>query len=124
METQWSVIIEILKKLSNEQFQKDVWAQHKYKHPLFSFGETVNTLGDYFFFDSIKERELNLSSEEYELLDQYITNLLSYTEPRDASLMLVDPKWSNIMQSTNRIIDILKTNTSSNANDLVDFYSA
>jgi hypothetical protein len=123
METQWSVIIEILKAIADLDFQKDVWLVHKYKHPLFSFGETVNTLEDYFFFESIEQRELHLPENDHEIVAQYIKNLLSYNEPADPSLMFSDPAWINISASTKTVIDILQANTHANDNQLKNLYS-
>lgn len=123
MQTQWSVIIEILKRIGDIKFQEDIWVKQKHNHPLLSFGETVNTLEDYFFFDSIKNRELKLSEKNYKILDQYIKSLISYTEPKDTSLMLTDLKWINIVQATESIIDILKANVPVDSNDLRNFYS-
>lgn len=123
MQTQWSVIIEILKKIADLKFQKEVWTKRRYKHPLFDFGETINTLEDYYFFDSVKEREMPFGEKDYEALDQYIERLTSYTAPGVLARMLNDPGWINITQETKRIINILETHTPAGSSDLKNYYS-
>ncbi|MGN6399935.1 MAG: hypothetical protein ACTHMD_05750 [Flavisolibacter sp.] len=124
MQTQWRVIIEILKKVADIKFQREIWIEHKRKHPLFSFGETVNTLDDYFFFDSINDRELDLSLEDYQAIIRYNDKLLSYTVPNIISSILDDPKWLDIVAETKDVIKILVANTPTDVNeDLKNFYS-
>ena len=51
MKKQLQTIFDILEKISNVNFQKEVWLQGKYWHIVSSFGESVNLLDDYGFFD-------------------------------------------------------------------------
>lgn len=49
MENTSTNVIDIIKKLSDLNFQKDVWLEGKYWDRVSSFDEAVNTLEDYNF---------------------------------------------------------------------------
>jgi hypothetical protein len=103
--TQWNKILEILEKIGNINFQKDVWKDQKYFDNILSYGEGINTLDDYFFFDAIENRELPLDANLYLFIDDYIKKLLSY---KDSKVMFDDPVWLKLVERTHEVIRIIK----------------
>lgn len=89
----------ILGNLSDLQFQRDVWLDCKYPDRIFNFGEAVNTLEDYNFFERVECRELDLTEAEYLAVCDFSRSLFSYDEPvSDIGRMFNDKEWMVIVE--------------------------
>lgn len=101
-------LIDILGKISDPEFQKEVWVDHKYWDRITDFGEAVNTLDDYFFFDLVEARKLGLKDSEYHLADDFVTALLGYEEPKLPAKMLSDESWLKITEQARIVLNALQ----------------
>ncbi|WP_282040003.1 hypothetical protein [Saccharicrinis aurantiacus] len=109
MKNKKGIILDILSKIADTNFQKKVWVDQEYWDPILNFGEAVNTLEDYFFFEEIQNGAINstnLSLNE-ELL-WFSKELMKYDEPSDPSYMLKDEKWLNICEKATYLKEALK----------------
>lgn len=110
MENTSTNVIDIIKKLSDLNFQKDVWLEGKYWDRVSSFDEAVNTLEDYNFFIDIKENKMGLTESEKNKIESFNTKLIGY-DGEDFQLILNDPLWKTIANEANEIIKILENYT-------------
>ena len=100
-------IVDVLNKISDLKFQREVWLEGKYWDRVSSFEEAVNTLEDYKFFDDVKENKIGLSEEDKVQVDLFVKKLNEY-DVEDVTFMLNDSKWEIIVslaKKTNEILD-------------------
>lgn len=100
-------IIDIIEKISDLKFQKDVWLEGKYWDRVSSFEEGVNSLEDYSFFSDIMENNIKLPIIERQKIETFNIKLLDY-DGQNAEIMLNDPNWKNIVEEAGQIVKILK----------------
>ncbi len=99
MEHKKEKVLDVLKKISDFNFQEDVWVNQKYWDEVLNFGEAVNTLDDYCFFDEVEEGKIKFSDSKAQMsLEAFVTELLAYEEPSNPQEMLRDPKWREISE--------------------------
>ena len=103
-------VIDILEKISDFKFQKEVWLEGKYWNRVSSFEEAVNTLEDYNFFTDVDENKIGLTENEKNKTKIFINKLMQY-ESENCSDMLIDPIWKNIVNDANEIFLIIKKYT-------------
>lgn len=109
MEQRKKVVLDILERICNIQFQKDVWVNHLYNDVIFCFGEAVNMLDDYFFFDDIKEGKIKFSDPiDQDRLEDFASNILAYDDPPNINIMLNDTKWNKICEDAYILVNSLK----------------
>ena len=104
MENAKENILDILSKISDLKFQKEVWKEQKHWDKILNFGEAVNTLDDYSFFDS-NEIWGTLSDYEVNQIQDFKTKLENYEENTD---MLNDKNWILITDKAKEIHSLLK----------------
>ncbi len=110
MENTSENILDVLEKISNFKFQKEVWLEGKYWDRVSSFEEAVNTLEDYNFFTDVNENKIGLTENEKNKTKFFNTKLEEY-EGGNCKDMLTDPSWKNIVEEANEIFLILKEYT-------------
>ena len=99
------VITDIIRKLSDKEFQINVWINNLYWDPILNFGEAVNTLDDYSFFER-KELEKIFFTEKLISIDELIEfgeRLERFEEPEDLSDLHKDLNWIEIMRKAEDI---------------------
>lgn len=99
-------VLDVLDKISDIKFQKDVWLEGKYWDKISDFEEAVNTLEDYDFFIDIDENKIGLSKEEKDITKLFIDKLIKY-ESRNVEFMLKDNNWISITESAKKVNKIL-----------------
>lgn len=107
MENTSTNIIDIIKKISDLKFQKDVWLEGKYWDRVSSFDEAVNTLEDYNFISDINENRIGLTESEKNKIESFTIKLMGY-EDKNPQLMLDDSTWQNIAKEACEIVPVLK----------------
>jgi len=100
-------ILEIINKLADLQFQSDVWVNQVYWDRILNFGEAINTLDDYCFFDKSYYNKLKISKTELALIIQFQNQLLKYSEPCNTKLMIEDPTWLQLVKDAKVINKII-----------------
>ncbi|MFT6921969.1 MAG: hypothetical protein ACJA1C_000967 [Crocinitomicaceae bacterium] len=96
---------EIISKIADLNFQKKVWVQQKVWDEVLNFGEAVNLLDDYSFFDDIEDGNMNFDNSEFQSnVESFAKRLLDYEEISPTQEMLNDPKWLKIVELANKII--------------------
>ena len=100
-------VINILEKISDLEFQKNVWLKGEYWDKVSSFEEAINTLDDYYFFSDIKSNVIGLTQDEKNKVEIFIKELLAF-EMAIGETMLKDEKWISIADTAKDIIVILK----------------
>jgi hypothetical protein len=104
MDNKKEIVLSILEKLSNLDFQKDVWQDQKYWDAILNYGEAVNTLEDYGFFDDVETGKIVLQNEqEQKKLISFIDCLLNYEEPLNTEIMISDTNWLSIVNKASEI---------------------
>ena len=97
-------IVSVIDKIGDLDFQQAVWLNGFYWHRVLSFGEAVNILEDYYFYDKVQNKSLTFENEELQLLlVSFSVSLLSYEEPNDVEKMLRDKKWLEIVEKAQKI---------------------
>ena len=107
MKNRQDVIEDILNKLSDIKFQEDVWVKHSYWHRITNFGEAVNTLDDYDFFDELYSDNLIMDEADLSILNDFRRRLLNFIEFENGNLMLTDPSWIQIAKDASLIRSML-----------------
>ena len=109
MEERKKVVLDILERICNIQFQENVWVNHLYEDIIFSFGEAVNMLDDYFFFEDIKNGKIRfLDPINQDKLENFAADIIAYDEPEIISFMLDDPEWTRICKEACELVNSLK----------------
>ena len=104
MEHKKEKVLDVLKKISDLRFQEDVWVNQKYWDEVLNFGEAVNTLDDYCFFDEVEEGKIKLSDSKTQMdLEIFLAELLAYEEPSNPQDMLRDSKWKEISKKAAKL---------------------
>jgi hypothetical protein len=99
MEHKKEKILDVLKKISDFRFLEDVWVNQKYWDEVLNFGEAVNTLDDYCFFDDVEEGRIILPDLKSQMgLKSFVADLLTYQEPSSPQEMLHDLKWKDLSE--------------------------
>lgn len=105
MENQLQVIFDIIERISNINFQKEVWIQGRYWDAVSSFGESINLLDDYGFFDKFSYFENLLNKDESEKI-KHFKNLLLLYDPKDN--MLEDKEWISITRLARELLPVIE----------------
>ncbi|WP_445456096.1 hypothetical protein [Flavobacterium sp. HNIBRBA15423] len=100
-------VIDILKKISDINFQKEVWLEGKYWDWVSSFEEAVNLLEDYDFFVDVNENNIRVTENEKKVIENFNDKLMEY-ESNNIELMLSDNNWKNIVNMAYEVSEILK----------------
>ncbi len=110
-------ILDIINKLSDLQFQKEVWIDGKYFDYISNYGEAVNTLGDFNFFEEFENGIINLDNEnEQKILKDFVYKILSYNEPvHNIHSILNDNEWLEIVVLAKCVLKSLKKNFNKHA---------
>ena len=99
------IIADILSKLSNPQFLKDVWINHKYWDNILNYDEAVNTLDDYYFFDKVEAGKIKFTdAETQKKLELFVKKLLEYDPPVFNHSNLNDTQWKEIMKISKQLL--------------------
>lgn len=106
MEKRIEFILDILGKISNINFQNEVWIQGKYWDRVSSFGESVNLLDDYGFFDDFKLFEKLLDEVEREKMAYFKELLLAYEQ--NGNNILHNEEWLLITRLAQELVQIIK----------------
>lgn len=106
MEKRIEFILDILGKISNINFQNEVWIQGKYWDRVSSFGESVNLLDDYGFFDDCKLFEKLLDKVEREKIAYFKELLLAYEQ--NGNNILDTEEWLLITRLAQELVQIIK----------------
>lgn len=94
-------ILYILGCLSNYQFQIDCWKNGIYfDQYCSSFGEAVNSLDDFNFFDDIATCKFNFSEVLYSKVVNILSDLEQYQETEN---MLHDQYWIDIVKRIGQV---------------------
>lgn len=110
MDTNWKQIIYFLQKIGDIQFQEDVWFGGKYYDWACDYGEAVNLLDDYWYYDAIEGNELNLPSPQLEYILKFNESLINYDKSANVSInMLSDPSWLRIVNDSNEVVKIIES---------------
>ncbi len=97
-------IICFIEKIGNLNFQYDVWVKGLFWDRVVSFGEAINTLEDYCFFEKIENKSIRFEDEKLQInLIDFSANLLSYQEPENVEEMLRDEEWLNIVKQAKNV---------------------
>ena len=98
----------IIRKLSDIDFQINVWLNGEYWDSITDFGEAINSLDDVCFFDSIKDNSIRFDNiENQKKLSNFAKILLEYEEPKEVSDMLKSEKWLDIVEQAKDIYTII-----------------
>lgn len=99
MENKKEAILDILNKLSDLKFQNDVWTIQLYWDRILSYGEAINTLEDYNFFDDVNNGLIVLKEkEDQRLLLFFVKKILDFDEDGEQKPIANNPKWIEITQ--------------------------
>lgn len=101
------IILHIFFCLSSIDFQKKSWLDgEQFDIYCSSFGETINSLDDFNFFDDVEEKLFKFSSKIYTNLESYLKEIEGYEETDN---MLKDEKWLGLVQKAKEIYEELKS---------------
>jgi len=100
-------ILDVIEKLSNLDFQNDVWVKGKYWDRVANYSEAINTLEDYNFFDDLTNNRIGLTKEEINITNSFVKKLLEYGN-RNPSYMISDNIWKDIVKHSQLVSEILK----------------
>ncbi len=115
MESYHLNILYVLDKISDLNFQNDVWVRQAYWDRVLNFGEAVNTLDDFCFFDEIESGTIFLSDPNDQIqLELFVKDLLEYEESDDPKDMLLDSKWIEITRISLRLKRLFEAKWSGN----------
>ncbi len=90
--------IDFIGKIGDLNFQYAIWLNHSFWDEILNFGEAVNKLEDYFFFEKVENGSIRFDEKELQVnLVAFSNNLLSYEEPKKVEEMLEDESWLNIV---------------------------
>jgi hypothetical protein len=111
MENKKEIVLDILDKLSDLSFQEKVWIKQEYWDQVLNFGEAVNLLDDYSFFDEVFEGKIKfIETTEQNKLESFVKELEAYQEPFNPNDMLQDPRWRRISEQAAEIASFLLKN--------------
>lgn len=102
-------ILYMIERLSNLDFQMNIWVAQKHWDRALDFGETVNVLDDYCFFDDVETNAYNLSQECDYKLKRFAMHLLSYSDNINPENMMKDNSWLNVVEEAKVTYEILKS---------------
>lgn len=109
MEDKKNRILDVLSKIANLQFQKEVWFKQLYWDEILNYSEAINTLDDYCFFDDVEVGKISLiDTLNQKKLNHFVNELLAYNEPNVAIELLIDPKWLQISKQAKEIEELLQ----------------
>ena len=100
-------IIDVLEKICDLKFQKDVWLEGKYWDRVSSFEEAVNTLEDYNFFVNVTKNSIGLTESEKIIIESFNSRLVKY-ECENVERMLQDNVWIRIVDSAKEVHKIIQ----------------
>lgn len=100
-------ILDVIKKLADINFQKDVWALGKYWDRITDFTEAINTLEDYNFVDDLTLNRIGLSEIELKEVKLFVDKLFNY-DYKTTEIMISDKHWEEIVDDAKRVNEILK----------------
>lgn len=107
MQNRKAVVLEILSKISDVEFQKNVWVDGQGDF-VTSYSEAVNQLDDYTFFEFIDNREIPFTNEGDEIKTKlFIEKPVNYDEPIDFKTALNDSHWLEIVNLAEEVKLIL-----------------
>ncbi len=102
-------ILSILDKLADLDFQRAVWVHQAYFDEVLNFGEAVNLLDDYHFFDAVERQYIKLkAADDQDKLTNFANALLAYNEPLERAEILTDPSWLSIVRDASQIRALLE----------------
>jgi hypothetical protein len=102
-------IIDLLEKISNQEFQEKVWINQKIWHRASSFGETVNLLDDYHFFEDLESKKISMvDSKMNNLIKSFAAEILEYEEPTIIREIHQDLNWLKIMREAKVLMEEFK----------------
>ena len=99
MENKKEIVLDILNKISDLQFQNDVWTKQLYWDRILNYGEAINTLEDYSFFDDVNNGVIELNEkEEQRLLILFSKKVMEFDEFAEQKPIATNLKWREITQ--------------------------
>lgn len=108
MEDKKVVVLDIIEKLSDLDFQREVWVQQKYWDRVLNFGEAVNTLDDYNFFDDVETNSMKFPNDQWRTLVYFSKKILGFEEDESAEEILQNPDWIEITKIAKDVMKILQ----------------
>ncbi len=98
MESWKENIVHFIGRVGDLNFQYAVWLNGSFEDIISNFGEAVNTLDDFLFFEKVEDRSIRFNDEKLqENLVSFSASLLSYQEPNRMEEMLEDEKWLKVV---------------------------
>lgn len=99
-----SNIILVIEKVADLNFQYAVWVNGSFWHRVLDFGEAVNILDDYYFFEKVGNKTILFEDVDLQkLLISFSESLLAYEAPNDTRQILEDEKWLNVVAQAIKI---------------------
>lgn len=109
MENKKEVVLDILSKLSDLKFQNDVWTKQLYWDRILNYGEAVNTLEDYNFFDDANNGLILLKEkEDQRLLLLFVKKILDFDEDGEQKPIANNLEWVEISQMAKLLHEALQ----------------
>lgn len=105
------IILYIFSCLSDSEFRRKVWVDGEYFDTYCSsFGEAVNSLDDFNFFNDVENGNIKLENNVLQIrLEKLMKDILDYQEPDSAACMLKDPSWIKIVDEASQIHALLNS---------------
>jgi hypothetical protein len=101
-------IVNLISRVSDLNFQRNVWLEQKQNDIAFSMGELINLLDDYSFFEDVDILCSYINDKKDKLLiQQFEKELLNYQEPENIVTIFYDEQWLSIVNQANKIVSIL-----------------
>lgn len=94
MENSREVILEILNKISDLDFQQKVWIEQSYWDKISNYGEAINTLEDYSFFEDVNNGLIRtIDEEQQKLLLSFSKTIIEFDENGNNKPVASNPRW-------------------------------
>jgi hypothetical protein len=99
-------VLDVIKKIADPRFQREVWIEGRYWDRVSDFDEAVNTLEDYNFFTDVGENKLGLPKKELAITVSFLDKLSNYDRTHD-NFSLEDSRWQVIIGEAVKVYNLL-----------------
>lgn len=99
-------VLDVIKKIADPKFQREVWVEGKYWDRVTDFEEAVNTLEDYNFFTDVSKNRIGLSGKERRIVNTFAKKLSKY-DSEHGSFTLTNPRWREIVDGAVEVYNLL-----------------
>lgn len=94
MENSKEVILDVLNKISDLEFQQKVWIEQSYWDRILNYSEAVNTLEDYSFFEDVNNGLIKMKNEEEQkILVSFSKRITEFDENGANKPVASNPLW-------------------------------